>query len=182
MFESIAFYVFSLLSILSFLIVVNAKNMLYAMSALAAGMMFIAGLFFSLNAEFLGAVQIIVYGGSVVALYAFAMMFFDTSKEILEASKGQINAGILSVGIALLLLFMLCMPIISETHTNVLNLADMTNTQGIGYIIFTKYLIPFEVAALMLLVAMVAGIVLSLKEDAESNNIESAKLDSTKEW
>lgn len=75
MFEAIAFYTFSILTIVMFLIVVFSKNALYAMSALAGGMIFISGFFFMLDAEFLGVVQIIVYSGAVMAMYAFGMMF-----------------------------------------------------------------------------------------------------------
>jgi NADH-quinone oxidoreductase subunit J len=67
MFEAIAFYTFSILTIVMFLIVVFSKNALYAMSALAGGMIFISGFFFMLDAEFLGIVQIVVYSGAVMA-------------------------------------------------------------------------------------------------------------------
>jgi len=84
MFEVIAFYTFSILTIIMFGIVVFSKNALYAMSALAGGMIFIAGFFFLLGAEFLGVVQIVVYSGAVMALYAFGMMFFDTTRDVKE--------------------------------------------------------------------------------------------------
>ncbi len=59
-----------------------SKNVLYAMTALAAGMVMISGFFFLLGADFLGVVQLIVYVGAVMALYAFAMMFFDLTRDI----------------------------------------------------------------------------------------------------
>ncbi len=139
------------------------------MTALASGTIFISGIFFVLNAEFLGVVQIVVYGGSVVALYAFAMMFFDTSKLIVESSKDKLTICTLTLGIAIILVGIFGMPVISNhlelvaQEQNLLNIAEMNNIQMIGYVLFTKYLIPFEIAALMLLVAMVAGIVLSVK-------------------
>ncbi|RDU60443.1 NADH-quinone oxidoreductase subunit J [Helicobacter marmotae] len=169
MFESIAFYCFSVLCIVSFLIVVTSQQILYSMTALASGTIFISGIFFVLNAEFLGVVQIVVYGGSVVALYAFAMMFFDTSKLIVESSKDKLTICTLTLGIAIILVGIFGMPVISNhlelvaQEQNLLNIAEMNNIQMIGYVLFTKYLIPFEIAALMLLVAMVAGIVLSVK-------------------
>lgn len=169
MFEAIAFYLFSALTIVMFIIVVSSSQILYAMTALASGMIFISGIFFTLDAEFLGVVQIIVYSGSVVALYAFAMMFFDTSKPVIESNRHQKIACILAFGIALMLVIVLGMPIIANNIESIadsqhlINIASMDNIQMIGYVIFTKYLIPFELAALMLLVAMVAGIVLSLK-------------------
>lgn len=169
MFEAITFYLFGALCIATFLIVVTTQQILYAMTALACGMIFIAGLFFNLNAEFLGAVQIIVYGGSVVALYAFAMMFFDTSKDIIESHKYQRMACILSFGVACMLVVMFWLPGVyldlkQITFTSSLPaFSEMGNVQQIGYLIFTKYLIAFELAAFMLLIAMIAGIILSIK-------------------
>ena len=87
MFEAIAFYTFSILVIGMFGVVVFSRNALYAMSALAGGMIFISGFFFLLDASFLGVVQIIVYTGAVMALYAFGMMFFDSAKDVKENIK-----------------------------------------------------------------------------------------------
>lgn len=83
MFEIVAFTLFSILTISMFLITVLTNNTLYALSSLAAGMIFISGFFFLLDAEFLGVVQIVVYSGAVMALYAFGMMF-DTLSEVEE--------------------------------------------------------------------------------------------------
>ncbi len=80
MLEAIAFYTFCALTLAMFLVVVTTRNILYALSALAAGMIFVSAFFFLLGAEFLGVVQIVVYTGAVIALYAFAMMFFDAQK------------------------------------------------------------------------------------------------------
>lgn len=173
MFETISFYLFSTLCIVSFLIVVTSSRIIYAMTALAGGMIFISGIFFTLGAEFIGAVQIVVYGGSVVALYAFAMMFFDTSKDVIETRKNEWIASVLCVGICVVLVAMFGLPLLGnqlETiadSVNLLDFAEMSNIQKIGYVLFTQYLIPFELAALMLLVAMVAGIVLSVKRSKD---------------
>lgn len=118
-------------------------------------------------------VQIIVYSGSVVALYAFAMMFFDTSKDIIESYKNEWVVCILCFGIAVVLVCIFGMPLLGSNleavadSQNLLNIAEMNNIQMIGYIIFTKYLIPFEIAAFMLLVAMVVGIILSIKRSEQ---------------
>ena len=82
MFEVVAFYLFAFLTIAMFLITVITKNALYALSSLAAGMIFISAFFFILDADFLGVVQIVVYTSAVMALYAFGMMFFDSIKDI----------------------------------------------------------------------------------------------------
>ncbi len=185
MYEVIAFYLFSALTIWMFLIVVLSKNALYAMSALAAGMILISGFFFLLNASFLGVVQIIVYTGAVMALYAFGMMFLDTSADIKENVHSEKIVYGLWIASALLIVFMVTAPFTAEQLALDAPLSDPTlwggnNPQQVGVILFTKYLIPFELAAIMLLVAMIAGIVLVGKKMDESitmTSIDAAKVE-----
>ena len=167
MLEAIAFYTFCALTLAMFLVVVTTRNILYALSALAAGMIFVSAFFFLLGAEFLGVVQIVVYTGAVIALYAFAMIFFDTQKLQNEKIANPRVLFVLSGLGALLLVIVVVAPIITQ------NLATLEavippqegvgNVQMVGYVLFTKFLIPFEIAAIMLLVAMIAGIVLAGK-------------------
>jgi len=172
MFEVVAFYLFAFLTISMFSITVITKNALYALSSLAAGMIFISAFFFLLGAEFLGAVQIVVYTGAVMALYAFGMMFFDSIKEIKESPTNPRLTFVLTGIIALIIVFIFIAPIIGAniTATYPVGMAAELygtidgNTQDIGVVLFTKYLVPFEVAAVMLLVAMIGGIVLSGKK------------------
>ncbi|MFG5142426.1 NADH-quinone oxidoreductase subunit J, partial [Campylobacter lari] len=74
MFETIAFCLLSVLVLGFFLISVLSTSVLYAISSLAAAMVFLSGFYFLLNAEFIGAIQIIVYSGALLGLYSFAMM------------------------------------------------------------------------------------------------------------
>jgi NADH-quinone oxidoreductase subunit J len=163
-----------------FLIVVMSKNALYAMSALAAGMILISGFFFMLNADFLGVVQIIVYTGAVMALYAFGMMFLDTTQDIKESKNDKKIVYILSIASAILLVGIVLAPFVSQhllLDAPLSNeaLAGANNPQAVGVILFTKYLVPFELAAIMLLVAMIAGIILVGKKMDDSITL---KLDS----
>ena len=165
MFEAIAFYVFSALTLAMFLVVVSTSSILYALSALAAGMIFISGFFFLLGAEFLGVVQIVVYTGAIIVLYAFAIMFFDVQKLQTERVENPRVLFLLTGLSALLLVVVVAVPIVSENLTQLspqipIN-QEIGNVQIIGYMLFTKFLIPFEIAAIMLLVAMIAGIILA---------------------
>lgn len=167
MFEAIAFYVFSVLTLAMFLVVVSTSSILYALSALAAGMIFISGFFFLLGAEFLGVVQIVVYTGAIIVLYAFAIMFFDVQKLQTERVENPRVLFLLTGLSALLLVVVVAVPIVSENLTQLspqipIN-EEIGNVQMIGYMLFTKFLIPFEIAAIMLLVAMIAGIILAGK-------------------
>jgi len=165
MFEAVAFYLFAFLTIAMFFITVTTSQALYALTALAAGMIFISAFFFILGADFLGAVQIIVYTGAVMALYAFGMMFFDTTREVKEKQGNKYIIVGLSTLAAILVVVIFAAPMVSENIVALYPTIDgIGNTQEVGLVLFTKYLIPFEVAAIMLLVAMVAGIVLAGKK------------------
>jgi NADH-quinone oxidoreductase subunit J len=165
MFEAIAFYLFAALTIGMFTITVMTSQALYALTAMAAGMIFISAFFFMLGADFLGVVQIIVYTGAVMALYAFGMMFFDTTRTMVEKRDNPRIIFLLGVIAATLVVFIVISPIISTNlQTQYPIEVALGNSQAIGMILFTKFLVPFEVAAVMLLVAMIAGIVLAGKK------------------
>lgn len=164
MFEIVAFYLFSFLTIGAFVVTVTTKQPLYALTALAAGMIFISAFFFLLDADFLGVVQIVVYTGAVLALYAFGMMFFDTGRNIKEKQRPASTIFILGSLVTLIIVAMVVAPIAGEQINAMYPpIAEVGNVENVGYILFTKYLIPFELAAVMLLTAMVAGIVLASK-------------------
>ena len=165
-----AFYFFAVLITLLFLVTVMSDNVLYAMTSLAAGMVLISGLFFMLGADFLGAVQLIVYVGAVMALYSFAMMFFDVTDDIKEKINNPALVFVLGGAIAALLVVIFSAPIIGAGEHGLYPPVDgATNPQSVGIVLFTVYLIPFEVAAIMLLVAMIAGIVLASKNMGRDN-------------
>ncbi len=167
--EAIAFYVFSISTIILFLITVMSKNVLYAMTALAAGMVMISGFFFLLGADFLGVVQLIVYVGAVMALYAFAMMFFDATRDIKEKHQNPALVFLLGGLMALMFVVIFSAPIIGDNVQVLYPIVEgVGNAQAVGMVLFTKYLVPFEVAALMLLVAMIAGIILAGKKMDDS--------------
>jgi len=191
MFEVVAFYLFAFLTIAMFIITVTTKNALYALSSLAAGMIFISAFFFLLGAEFLGAVQIVVYTGAVMALYSFGMMFFDSIKEIKESPTNPRLTFMLTGLIALIVVFIFVAPIIGANVSAEFPVGMASefygtidgNTQDVGVVLFTKYLVPFEVAAVMLLVAMISGIILAGKKmnvsitELSENEIDNIKKD-----
>ncbi|MDP3466489.1 MAG: NADH-quinone oxidoreductase subunit J [Sulfuricurvum sp.] len=165
MFEAVAFYLFATLTIIMFTITVMTSQALYALTAMAAGMIFISAFFFILGADFLGAIQIIVYTGAVMALYAFGMMFFDTTRTLVEKRSNPRLVVVLG-GLAAVLVVLIVLAPIVTTNINAHYPIDPSvgNSQAIGMVLFTKYLVPFELAAVMLLVAMIAGIVLAGKK------------------
>jgi len=163
--ETIAFYLFAILTVVMFGITVMSNQALYALSAMAAGMIMISAFFFLLDADFLGVVQIIVYTGAVMALYAFGMMFFDTTREVRERNTPKIIVLTLSVLAAAMVIAIFTMPIAADHIAAAFpEPAGVSNPKAVGIVLFTKYLVPFEVAAVMLLVAMIAGIVMAGKK------------------
>jgi NADH-quinone oxidoreductase subunit J len=169
MYETIAFYLFSVLTTGLFLVTVLSRNVLYAMTSLAAGMVLISGFFFILGADFLGVVQLIVYVGAIMALYSFAMMFFDATRDIKERNTNSLLVFALGGMSALVLVLIFAAPIYSEQIHAIYPMHEsIGNAQDVGIVLFTKYLVPFEVAAVMLLVAMIAGIILAGKKMDQS--------------
>ncbi|HLD22454.1 MAG TPA: NADH-quinone oxidoreductase subunit J [Sulfuricurvum sp.] len=165
MFEAIAFYLFAALTIVMFTITVMTSQALYAITAMAAGMIFISAFFFILGADFLGAIQIIVYTGAVMALYAFGMMFFDTTRDVVEKRTNPQVVFILGVLAAVMVVAIFVAPIVSNNIQALYPIQEgVGNSQAVGMVLFTKYLVPFELAAVMLLVAMIGGIVLAGKK------------------
>ncbi|EAH5653211.1 NADH-quinone oxidoreductase subunit J [Campylobacter coli] len=166
MIEILAFTFFSVVVLGFFGIAVLSKNMLYSLSALAGGMVFLSGFYFLLDAEFLGVIQIIVYSGAVLGLYSFAMMFFDSSKEFKEKLRAKKSFFLLVILSAVLLLFML----LGFKHQNIAgdlassdpNLFDYN--KQLAFAIFSKYLLAFEFIAILLLIALICAIVLTHKE------------------
>lgn len=169
MIEEIGFYFFSVCCVVLFAISVFSKNVIYAMSALLGAMVFVSGFFFLLDAEFLGVIQIIVYVGAVLVLYAFAIMLLNSAKSLKE-SKVNIAIYALAAIAMILLVFITSSHFISGeiSLTNSQISPALPNTNSLGMVIFTKYIAIFEICALMLLVAMICATVLvtSHKKDA----------------
>ncbi|ECR2495241.1 NADH-quinone oxidoreductase subunit J [Campylobacter coli] len=166
MIEILAFTFFSVVVLGFFLVAVLSTNMLYSLSALAGGMVFLSGFYFLLDAEFLGVIQIIVYSGAVLGLYSFAMMFFDSSKEFKEKLRAKKSFFLLVILSAVLLLFMLLgfkyQNIAGDLALSDPNLFDYN--KQLAFAIFSKYLLAFEFIAILLLITLICAIVLTHKE------------------
>ncbi|EAI0924232.1 NADH-quinone oxidoreductase subunit J [Campylobacter lari] len=161
MFETTAFCLLSVLVLGFFLISVLSTSVLYAISSLAAAMVFLSGFYFLLNAEFIGAIQIIVYSGAILGLYSFAMMFFDASIKVKEGLKGK-RVFIFAVIFSAILLISIIMGYnfgLNETS----EVYDLDSTQQIGFTLFTKYMLAFEFMAILLLIALICAIALTQK-------------------
>ncbi|QBL12428.1 NADH-quinone oxidoreductase subunit J [Campylobacter helveticus] len=169
MIENLGFYFFSFVVLGFFLIAVLSKNMLYALSALAGGMVFLSSFYFMLDAEFLGVIQIIVYSGAVLGIYSFAMMFFDASKNFKERLKFKKSFFVL-ITLSLVGFFASFASFASFKLGAVngdlpfIDTALFDLNKQLALAIFSKYLLAFEFIALLLLIALVCAVVLTHKK------------------
>jgi len=138
-------------------------------SALALLVMFfhVAGLFVLLDAEFIAAVQIIVYAGAILVLYLFVVMLLNVRAEERYQRQGLIS---LVIGLAILVEAVLLLRrtgfadrFPSPTAPAASAASALGNTEAIGRVLYSTYLFPFEVASLILLVAMIGAILLAKK-------------------
>lgn len=164
--QDIAFYFFAALTLLcGFLVVFNpfTRNPVTSAMSLVSAIVAMAGLFVLLNAYFLAAVQVLVYAGAVMVLFLFVIMLMDIKEE--ERRKIKIfgvGSGIVAVGaIAGLLLSVLWK---SAPKLAVATPTLEGDTRALGAMLFTQYLLPFEILSLILLVAMIGAILLSKKD------------------
>jgi len=154
-------------------LVVALRNPVYSALALLIMFFHVAGLYITLHAEFLAAVQIIVYAGAILVLYLFVVMLLNVKRE--ERYHSQYALGAL-LGVTILtevLLLTVQQSFSKETATAGLAMSDGLpaiegNTEAIGDALYSTYLFPFEVASLLLLVAMIGAIILAKRDLFES--------------
>lgn len=162
---NILFYVFAALAVIfAIMVVANPFSRSPVTSAmfLVLTMACLAGLFTLLHAFFLAAVQILVYAGAVMVLFLFVIMLLDLQEEQRRKIKSLgLFAGLVSVG-ALLAIFIRSLLIAKPGEGTVASIEG--STADLGKLLFTNYLLPFEIVSVLLLVAMVGVILLSKKD------------------
>jgi len=168
--EAIAFYTLAT-CILGFgVLVITARNTVHSVLFLVATFLFVAALYVLLHAEFLAVIQVLVYAGGIVVLYLFVVMLVNLKRPP-EAHADPRRRGRLGVLVAGLLLAQF-VAIASYGVTQIGGPApppdagpSLTgNTELVGWALYTDYLVPFEVASMLLLVAMIGAILLAKRE------------------
>jgi NADH-quinone oxidoreductase subunit J len=161
----ILFYVFAFLTVVfGFLVVLNPFSLNPVTSAmfLVLTIASLAGLFVLLHAFFLAAVQVLVYAGAVMVLFLFVIMMLDVRAEERQRIKmTSLAAGLIATGALLFVFFQTLLkapPVSASTPTL------EGGTRELGGLLFTKYLLPFEIVSILLLVAIVGVILLSKKD------------------
>jgi NADH-quinone oxidoreductase subunit J len=161
----ILFYIFAFLTLVcGFLVVLNpfSRNPVTSAMFLVLTIASLAGLFVLLHAFFLAAVQILVYAGAVMVLFLFVIMLLDLpAEERRQIKKTGVVLGLISVGaiFVITLQSLLQSPLNSDASPTLEG-----STIPLGKLLFTRYLLPFEIISVLLLVAMVGVILLSKKD------------------
>jgi NADH-quinone oxidoreductase subunit J len=169
--ETLAFFVFSILALGGALAVVTNRNLIHGALYLIISLFGGAGLFVLLSAPFLAAVQVLVYIGAIAILIIFAVMLTRSMTQMREVFNRQWWASAL-VGILLfsLLIIGVIVPVWGDNGTNssqpVSELVATTEDLGVALVDGNQYVLPFEVASLLLTAAMIGAIVIARDDDA----------------
>jgi NADH-quinone oxidoreductase subunit J len=169
--EQVVFFYFASVIAVAAMLVVALRNPVYSALSLLIMFFHVAGLYVTLHAEFLAAVQIIVYAGAILVLYLFVVMLLSLKQDERYHRQWPMAAFVgLSLGIEAIVLTAMphrttpAAPIGAET-----TIEHLGNTEAIGDVLYTTYLFPFEVASLILLVAMIGAILLAKRELLETS-------------
>ena len=171
--HAIFFYVFSLIAIISAIMVTVSKNTVHSVFFLILDFISISCLFIMIGAEFLGMIMLIVYVGAVAVLFLFVVMMLNVAQQknqwlLSEDSSGHIPIGLI---ISALIFFELIIVIggwkykpdlFNSDNLQISN--ELSNTHSLGQILYTDYIHVFQISGMILLIAMIGAIVLTFRQ------------------
>ena len=171
--HTIFFYIFSLIAIVSAIMVIVSKNTVHSVFFLILDFISISCLFIMIGAEFLGMIMLIVYVGAVAVLFLFVVMMLNVAQQNDELFETPTRYAHLPIGliISLVIFFELIIvvggwkykPDLVSVNSIKLD-PNITNTHSIGNILYTEYIHLFQLSGMILLVAMIGAIVLTFKK------------------
>lgn len=177
-FQDIVFYTLAAILLLAGLRVITARNPVHAALYLVLAFFTAAGVWLILEAEFLAITLVLVYVGAVMVLFLFVVMMLDINLDRLR--EGFWNALPIALPVGGLMAVEMVM-IVGVKHFGVDKVAaplakpaDYSNTAELGRVMYTDYLLPFELASIVLLVAIVAAIALTLRDRKDSKSMNPA--------
>ena len=167
--EAIAFYTLAAFILGFAVLVVSTKNTVHSVLFLVMNFLFVAALYVLLGAQFLAVIQILVYAGGIVVLYLFVVMLVNLKRppEAHQDPHRHTAFGFWLAAAVLAELVAIGVYGSSSPPTPPIAAAGMPvsgNTEQVGWLLYTSYLIPFEIASMLLLVAMIGAIVLAKRE------------------
>jgi NADH-quinone oxidoreductase subunit J len=169
--HAIAFYTLSAFILGFAVMVVTTSDTVHSVLFLVLDFLFVAALYVLLGAQFLAVIQILVYAGGIVVLYLFVVMLVNLKRapEAHEDPHRQTKIGFglaaaTLVELAVILAYGYARPAPTLAEATTAAMPVVGNTQEVGWMLYTRYLIPFEIASMLLLVAMIGAIVLAKRE------------------
>ena len=171
--HTIFFYTFSIIAVVSAIMVTVSKNTVHSVFFLILDFISISCLFIMIGAEFLGMIMLIVYVGAVAVLFLFVVMMLNVAQQKNEWFISQESSGHIPVGliISAIIFFELIIVVGGWKYkpdlfnTNNLNLIGGTsNTHSLGQVLYTDYIHIFQLSGMILLVAMIGAIVLTFRQ------------------
>ena len=169
--EAIAFYIISACILGFAVLVITTKDTVHSVLFLVLDFLFVAALYVVLGAQFLAAIQILVYAGGIVVLYLFVVMLVNLKRPP-EAHQDPHRRTNLGLALSIVVLVELAAvagysyarpaPALAASAAQAGPVSG--NTEQVGWLLYTSYLIPFEIASMLLLVAMIGAIVLAKRE------------------
>ncbi len=167
--ETIIFYVFSALTVASATAVVTVRNPVHAALFLVLTFFFSAIIWMTLEAEFLAITLVLVYVGAVMVLFVFVVMMLDIN--IARLREGFVQYLPIGIAAAIIMLMIMVQVVSSDIFVYeplVRKPADYSNTEELGRVLYTEHVFAFELAAVILLVAIVAAISLTMRRRSKT--------------
>ena len=171
--HTIFFYFFSIIAILSAIMVVVSRNTVHAVFFLILDFISIGCLFIMVGAEFVGMMMLIVYVGAVAVLFLFVVMIMNVSEQKLSWFRGSRKTNHIPVGLVISIVILLELIVVvggwkyksSFLTTRALSLdGGLTNTHQIGNVMYTEYIHLFQISGVILLLSMIGAIVLTYRK------------------
>ena len=160
----ILFWVLAVLAVFSALMVITSRNPVYSVLWLVVTFFCISGHYLLMNAQFLAIVNIIVYAGAIMVLFLYVLMLMDLKKDN-EPQKNKWLKIIGAVAGGSLLLVLIAALRNTEKQMAELNMGDIGLIENLGRVLFTEYVVPFEISSILFLSAMVGAVVLGKREE-----------------
>jgi NADH-quinone oxidoreductase subunit J len=164
--EMVVFLAFAFVAVVTGIGVIFARNAVYSALLLVANFFCLAVFYVLLNAQFLAAVQITVYAGAIMVLFVFVIMLLSPASEKNVLRRGG-RQGLIAIPLAIVFIAQAVVAIASgvmSTSKGPYTLEHINelggSVQAVGSVLFTDYLLPFEIASLLLIVALVGAVVL----------------------
>lgn len=177
--ESIIFYVFAAILVGSAAAVITVRNPVHAVLFLVLAFFTSAALWILLEAEFLAITLVLVYVGAVMVLFLFVVMMLDIN--LVPLREGFMRFLPMGVLVALIMFVEMAMVVgakhfgVDHYGTGIKHAADYSNTKELGNVLYTVYVYPFEIAAAILLVAIIAAIALTMRRRPQTKYQDPAE-------